>query len=454
MATRDFTEIQAPPSSASRGLARAERGARLPSFCGLPDGVDLQDLLDLLDAWIVVIFGTGSVGANIAHHLARLGIRELRLCDRGAFKSVSLSTQPVFPHQVGRRKASSIGRDCKRISPGTRVLAFDGDLESLSLASLAGAHLAFLATDNLHAEVASGDRCSKLGIPLVQASVHGGTLVAQVRFFGNSAASSPCPACGFGPGEMARLGAEAIFSCEGAASSSSLPQIHSAPTMSVSPLCSLAADLAVLQALKSLFRLGSSPADSALEFCAYTGKTAISPLRGNPACPCEHVRFERRELPAALDASTPSQLVAACGFPPATGSAGFSLAIDGLVFVESGACKCSTSVPVRCFAPAGAGSAGLCPQCGSSISPAPFFTHPSLGGSLFAALRDRPLASLGVRADDSAAVVRSRDSGAVLLHPGGGSPCPGPSPGASASPSPSPSTNPHARATGSAKESS
>jgi len=189
--------------------------------------------------------------------------------------------------------------------------------------------------------------------------------------------------------------------------------------MSVSPLCSLAADLAVLQALKHLFHLGSPPADSVLEFCAYTGKTSISPLRRTPDCPCEHARFERRRLPAALAACTPSQLAAACGFHEQEESAGISLAVDGLVFVESGACKCSASVPVSCFAAPGA-SLGSCPKCTSGIFAAPFFTHPSLGGSLFSALQDHPLGSLGVPAAASAAVMRSRDSGTVLLSSGSG----------------------------------
>jgi molybdopterin/thiamine biosynthesis adenylyltransferase len=414
MGLSEFTEIQVPSSRDAHGLARHERGARLPSFLGLPAGLGLQALLDLLATWVVVIFGTGSVGACIARHLARLGIRELRLADRSRFKRASLNTQPILPDAVGQPKASSVGRDCKLISPDTRVLAFDGDLELLSLAALADVNMAFLASDNLRAEVASGDLFTKLGRPLVQASVHGASLVAQVRFFSNAEAASPCPACGFGPGEMARLGAEASFSCEGAAS---LPEIHAAPTMSVSPLCSLAADLAVLQALKHLFRLGPPPADTVLEFCAYTGKSSTSPMRPNPACPCEHVRFERRPLPGALAACTPSLLAEACGFQEREASAGVSLAVDGLVFVESGACKCSASVPVRCFAAQGA-SLGSCPKCGSGIFPAPFFTHPSLVGSLFSALRDHPLGSLGVPAAASAAVLRTRDSRTVLLSSG------------------------------------
>lgn len=407
-----FTVIQISPSCSEQGLGLHERGARLPEFFGLPAGIDLQTLLDLLATWVVVILGTGSVGAGIALHLARLGIGELRLVDRGSFKKLSLQTQPILPGAVGKPKASAVGRDCKLISPGTRVLAFDGDLEALPLAALADVQLAFIATDNLRAEVVAGDRFSKLGVPLVQASVHGGTLVAQVRFFSNAEASGPCPSCGFGPAEKALLQEESTFSCEG---STSLPQVRSAPTMSVSPLCSLAADLAVLQALKHLFGLGSPPADSVLEFCAHTGKTTISPLRRNPECPCEHVRFERWPLPGQLAACTPCQLVEACGLPGRGIGAGVSLAVDGLVFVESGACGCSASVPLERFAAPSAGPLGRCPKCGSDVSPAPFFTRPSLGGPLLAAQGDRPLGSLGVPASAAAAIVRLRDARAVLL---------------------------------------
>src|SRR5262249_7510891 len=156
------------------------RDTRLPQFLGLRGGPG-----SVLDALKVAVVGTGSVGRNLALHLARLQIAALYLVDRGRFKAESVLTQPIVPEGIGEPKASSTGRLCQQISPGTDVWVYDGGVGALYPAALAEVDAVFVATDNLAAEIEVGQRCLHLRKPLLHASVHGETLVAQVRFFGN-----------------------------------------------------------------------------------------------------------------------------------------------------------------------------------------------------------------------------------------------------------------------------
>ena len=135
-----FREI--PSRSARRVASRARRADRVPALLGLE--CDANASLDKLTAMIV---GVGAVGATVARSLAHLQVGELRLVDRGCFKPASLITQPISPSEVGRPKASAIGRICKDISPRTRVLVFDGSLQRLALADMIGATVVIVAGD-------------------------------------------------------------------------------------------------------------------------------------------------------------------------------------------------------------------------------------------------------------------------------------------------------------------
>ncbi len=203
-----FLEIK--PCSLEHGHATLDPAARLPKFVGGP--VDAAPKLNALRVFIV---GVGSVGGRIAIHLARLGIARLWLVDPKRFKPESMLTHDIESRDVGKSKALTTARRCKAISPATRVFAFDGVVEELPLDAFAGADLVVLATDNLAAEIEVGQRCVHAGKPLVQASVHGDTLTAQVRVFGNADGQGPCPACGFGNVEWRMLNEQVRFSCDG-----------------------------------------------------------------------------------------------------------------------------------------------------------------------------------------------------------------------------------------------
>jgi molybdopterin/thiamine biosynthesis adenylyltransferase len=379
---------------------RPARGARLPAFLGLQ-----RDPGQVLDGLKAVVVGCGSVGRPIAVHLARQQIDTVWIIDRGHYKAESLLTQPITPDDVGRPKASSTGRYCKQVSPRTRVFALDGPVQALDEAALAGADVWLLATDNLSAEVEVGQRCLRLGKPLIHAAVHGDTLTAQVRCFAN--ADGPCPACTFGHGEWAFLNKETVFSCEGFFSGERKSTTATMPTMSVSFLCSLAADLALTQLFRLVLGLGQPVRDTMIEHCGYTHRTAVAPLKRNPDCPCDHTRWHLAAGPRPLARCSLGELAAAAGL-----SDGVSFTVGELSFAELGICEaCGDHRPAQRFIPA-TREAGVCPVCGGRVVGHPFYCHRPVPAAR--AVLDRPLGELHA-ADVPWVLVRSNGR-AVLFR--------------------------------------
>ena len=92
---------------------------------------------------------------------------------------------------------------------------------------------------------------------------HGESLTAQVRFYGNRGLpESPCPACSLTANEWHQLNAQTSFACDGGAALDSVARVESPPTRSPSSLCSLAADIAVLQLLHFALGLGNNTLDT------------------------------------------------------------------------------------------------------------------------------------------------------------------------------------------------
>jgi hypothetical protein len=400
-----FHEIGALPAW-SRSFTAPPREARFPDLLGLSQGRDRS-----LDDVKLAIIGIGSVGRNIALHAARLHPHTLWLVDRGSFKGESLLTQSIAPCDVSEPKASNTGRLCKSISPGTRIFAFDGPIEGQDLSALIEADLVVLAVDNLAAEVETGRRCLRLRRPLVQASVHGETLVAQVRFFANRDGLGPCPVCAFGDREWTLLHHETRFSCEGPSRGQPVPESVQMPTMSLSFLCSLAADLAMVQILRHILGLGAGVEDSVLEYCGYTHKTSTAPLMRNPKCHADHTPFTEAAAPRPLEDCTLRQLAQAVR-PGGEGLIGLTWTIENASFVEWGGCLCDRRQRIGRFLASGE-HAGVCKTCKSPVHPLPFYEHTTVPATLVLPWVDQPLASLGVRSP-SWVIVRDGERAAFL----------------------------------------
>jgi molybdopterin/thiamine biosynthesis adenylyltransferase len=400
-------EIEWPScTTAAASPRRAPRSARLPKLIGAPGRVG-----DQLAGLRALVVGCGSVGGVIADHITRLQPAELCLVDPAKLKPESLLTHRISPSSVGQGKAEHFGRLAKSISPTTRVTFFDGPVESLPDAVLAGVDIACMATDNIPAEIEVGQRCMHHRIPLIQGAVHGETLVAQARVWHNRDASGACPACGMGASDWAQLDARTRFSC---ASSVVSPVRLSAPapTRSVSCLCSLAADLATLQLLRMVLQLSPAVEDSVTELSAYQPQVTVSPLRRDTACPCDHTAWDRHAVPGPLGQYSLRQLLELTGLQRAAAPRGRAFIVDQLEFVTHAVCCESRQLIGRFCVPDA--PVGQCLDCRQPLYAQRLFSHRVVSARTLGPRLEEPLRALGAAAARSV-VLCGRDR-TLLCH--------------------------------------
>ena len=368
----------------------APRGDRLPHFIDMAPGADTA-----LDDLNVAVIGAGSVGRNIVDRLARLQIRGIFIVDPGRFKAQSLLTHPINVEDVKNRawKAQNAAQHASALSPSTSAGFFNGVFQDLDMTALVNVDLIAMATDNLAAEVATSQRCLQLRKPLVHAAVHGETLTAQSRWYTNADGAGPCIRCGFSKLEKQHLDSHTEFSCSGVAGQQQLKQTSGPPTMSVSSLCALSADITVMSILRYALKLGAPLTDSQVEFCGYTNKTVVSPLRPkSDLCPCHDPwRIECAIKP--LRNASLRELITASGASANGTMTGLSVQIDDRLFIELASCSACGTSPIRKFVIPGR-PAGFC-KCGKRIYAQPFFSPRVVPVARVQDVLDRPLRKIG-----------------------------------------------------------
>ena len=398
-----FREIRLEPGEtpASGPSVRA----RMPRFLSLAESVDPVSVLSRLR---VACLGVGAVGRIACEHFARLAVEALYICDHGTYKPESRLTQPIDPDEVGRSKAESVARLAKRLSPATTVFAYDGSFETLGATALADADIVLMATDNIRAELECGQHCLHLGKPLVQASVHGGSLTAQVRFYANASGNGPCPACGLTREERVSLAGEVVYSCDG-----TVARTTESPTTSTSHLCSIAGDLAVNQILRHVLGLGASVVDQEVEWNGFTLKSWVTPLERKPGCPADHAVWATRHSDRPVADFTLRQVAQAAGLHHDGALERATFRIGETSYVQRGVCRAGHEQSVERFIEAGE-NAGTCTTCGKPLCREPFFTHDSAPSRLVVTQLDRPIRELCATRPDW--VVVSENGTAVLFR--------------------------------------
>lgn len=370
---------------------------RLPAFIALK-----TDAVPALASIRALLIGAGSIGGRIAEHLARLQVGGIAVVDPATYKPESLLTQPIGPRDIGRSKARVIAKRCRAIAPAAQVRALAAPLDSIGLDVFASADVTIAALDNHRAVVELCARCPR-DVPVIIAAVHGETLTAQVRCYSGRPGSA-CPACRIGTAERAQMLAEASFPCDGTGAA----DLHATPTMSISALCAIAADMAVIALVRSRLGLGRPIDDQQLEFNGYTFRTAISPLTPAPACTCDHDRFARVTLPGTLASRSLRDIAAAAGINGDEADTEASYRVDGYVLADHAACACRAVQGM--FLPAGG---SRCRRCRGIVAATPFGVRTEVPASCLSGQLRRPLHRLGARRV-AAVVVRGR-AGRVLV---------------------------------------
>ena len=373
----------------SHFTASLDVGQRFPRLIGLRESAGAS-----FARRRVVVAGVGSVGRRMALHAGRLGVGELWLVDPDRYDDrANLLTQEILASDLGHTKAGSTGKACKEISPATRVYVYEGKIQDLDPVVMARADVVFLATDNLAAEVEVSHLCRLLGITIVQASVHGETLVVQVRFVLNRNACGPCLICSYGPEEYRHLNRSSIFRCSGIRPGGGpSEQTQVMPTRSTSFLCSLAADFALMQWTRHTLALGQPVTDTLLQYCGYTQRLTQSTLIRNVNCKASHAVLQRAGLPKPLAECTSRELAEFAGLEDHSLD-NWSLTLGELSYVRSAICGCREYAVDR-FMSSGA-TLSLCAACAQPIAPQPYYTFRPVPGSEMHAQRDRPLKELG-----------------------------------------------------------
>lgn len=402
MSRPSLQEIRLDPASLARALAGLDRSSRIPDVLGAPRASG-----DAFHRLTVGVFGAGSIGSGIADRIARLGVRALLVVDPARFKLESTITHPIGPEAVGRAKAPFVASLAKAASPETRVFAFEGPLQQLPTHVLAACDVALLASDNLLAEVDLTTRCAELGIPLIQGSVYGAGLVAQVRSLANDGAG-PCLCCGYGPAEWQALEADARFSCQGEEREAG-DAGAARPTASMAHLCAVAADLALMELTRR--SLGLSRPDANEEF-AYRGalqsltRTRLTP---RPDCPVPHARSTRVGWERDLAQASVAELLRRAG----GGDPDVTLSLENHVWTDLILCACDRHRKLARFLPEDA-DLGVCQECNVTRLPHPFGCRSEVSLRALAGRLDQPLAELGAVAPGSV-FLRGND-GTRLFH--------------------------------------
>ncbi|MCP4662880.1 MAG: HesA/MoeB/ThiF family protein, partial [bacterium] len=145
----------------------------------------------------VLLLGVGALGNEVLSHLAAAGVGHLVIVDFDRVELSNLHRMLLFRDQdVGRSKVRVAAREARRIDPGARVEAVDGDFRfALGLGFFRRADVVVGCLDSVEARAAAAQLCALAGVPYVDAGTSG--LIGEVRHY--LPGDGPCYACTLGP---------------------------------------------------------------------------------------------------------------------------------------------------------------------------------------------------------------------------------------------------------------
>jgi len=402
-------EIRTRRGAGALEMRELDRDARMPKLLDLPAGV--SEAGECMRAQHIVVVGLGSIGSYFAELLARMGVASLLLIDRDVSKSESVLTHPLHPRDIGRPKATLGGERAKAICPATRVRVFDGAVEDLPLDAFVGATAVLLASDNLECERAVSRVSTHLGLPLIQASVHGPTLVAEVRSLANRVGEDgPCLTCGYQAADWEALNTGTVYSCTGGPA-----KRNGIPTVSPPSLCSTAASLAITELLARCTELVSASESRVVTYCGFNHKTTVTSLDRRAECPSDHSVWRVAEWAGPLANATPRQLLSAAGCDGGDSLVAASMTVAGYRFCRVGICGCVAHPALGRFVPA-LSESSLCAKCEARLEPHPLYTYEVVPGKALCSSLDQTLAELGV-AEPSTVLVRVAEEASLFHSP-------------------------------------
>ena len=198
-------------------------------------------------AIIVVVGAGGNIGSHLVPHLGRMpGVERVVLVDRDVYDETNLTSQDITLGDVGNPKATVQARRLRRIAPGLSVCAVDDTLENVPLGALRG-DVILGCLDSRAARRALNLVAWRLGVPWIDAGVHGQDLLARVNVH-LPGPGQPCLECAWDARDYETAAQEYPCAADGASPVDGAPAATGAP----SSLGALAAALLALECRKLL----------------------------------------------------------------------------------------------------------------------------------------------------------------------------------------------------------
>lgn len=340
---------------------------------------------------IVVVGAGGNIGSHLVPHLARMpGVARITLIDRDAYEPANLATQDITPGDVGKRKAAVQARKLRRINPRLRVEAIAEPVERVPLGRLR-ADVMLACLDSRVARQQVNQFAWRLGIPLIDAGVEAGGLLARVNVY-VPGPEAPCLECAWDDRDYETL--EQAYPCAGLAS-------VAAATNAPSSLGALAASLQAIECRK--FLLGQMDLVAASKQVLIDGahhKHYVTAFRRNPSCRfSDHDVWRIERLNRSIGEIT---LERALKLAPVNGNRPVSLRVEGKPFVKRLTCpSCGETRSLLRLERSLSRGQTRCRKCGGGMIATGFDLVEQLSAdSVTRGVPARSLRSLGLRPGD------------------------------------------------------
>lgn len=143
--------------------------------------------LKTLQSKTVLIAGCGGIGGYLLEHLARLGVRKIRIAEGDVFEPSNLNRQLLSaPELIGAKKVDAAAERARLINPGITLEAFPVFLTAENAAQLLdGCDVALDALDNAAARRILSEACNETGIPWIHGAIQGWIAQAAISVPGD-----------------------------------------------------------------------------------------------------------------------------------------------------------------------------------------------------------------------------------------------------------------------------
>jgi molybdopterin/thiamine biosynthesis adenylyltransferase len=227
----------------------------------------------------VVVAGLGNIGSLAADLIARLGIRQITLCDQGCYESKDIAGQAIDTAAAGRPKVAVVAERLKRIDPGLVVRPIHAKLQDVPLGWLRGADACLCAFDTRGARAYANQLVRHLGIPIfMDAGVEPSQMLARANVH-RSDSSCSCFVCGWSDQDYELIEARNPCQVEDAAPSTNAP----------AALGALAASLLAIELKKAIDGDFEHLATGRqITVCALTHRSFTTEIALNGQCRCDH----------------------------------------------------------------------------------------------------------------------------------------------------------------------